>query len=48
MQKYLHDHILSEDHDGLLNNVEISLIDKIDWRRGVVVIIASLLHSFIQ
>ena len=48
MQKYLHDHILSEDHDGLLNNVEISLIDKIDWRRGVVVIIASLLHNFIQ
>ena len=30
MQKYLHDHFLSEDHDGLLNNVEITLIDKID------------------
>ena len=28
MKKYLHDHFLSEDHDGLLNNVEISLIDK--------------------
>ena len=27
-QKYLHDNYLSEDHDGLLNNVEISLIDK--------------------
>ena len=48
MQKYLHDHFLSEDHDGLLNNVEISLTDKIDWRRGVVVIVASLLHNFIQ
>ena len=30
MQKYLHDHSLSEDQDGLLNNVEITLIDKID------------------
>ena len=30
MQKYLHDHFLSEDHDGLLNNVEITLIDKTD------------------
>ena len=29
-QKYLHDHFLSEDHDGLLNNVEITLIDKTD------------------
>ena len=28
MQKYLHDHFLSEDHDVLLNNVEITLIDK--------------------
>ena len=30
MQKYVHDHLLSEDHDGLLNNVEITLIDKTD------------------
>ena len=30
MQKYLHDHFLSEDHDGLLNNVEITLIGKTD------------------
>ena len=30
MQKYLHDHFLIEDHDGLLNNVEITLIDKTD------------------
>ena len=30
MQKYLHYHFLSEDHDGLLNNVEITLIDKTD------------------
>ena len=30
MQKYLHDYFLSEDHDGLLNNVESTLIDKID------------------
>ena len=30
MQKYLHDYFLSEDHDGLLNNVEITLIDKTD------------------
>ena len=30
MQKYLQDHLLSEDHDGLLNNVEITLIDKTD------------------
>ena len=28
MQKHLHDHVLSEDHDGLLNNVELTLIDK--------------------
>ena len=28
MQKYLHDNVLSEHHDGLLNNVEITLIDK--------------------
>ena len=36
MQKCLHDHFLSEDHDSLLNNVEITLIDKTDpwgfWR----------------
>ena len=30
MQKYLLDNFLSEDHDGLLNNVEITLIDKTD------------------
>ena len=30
MQKYLHDHFLSEDQDSLLNNVEINLIDKTD------------------
>ena len=30
MQKYLQDHFLSEDHDGLLNNVKITLIDKTD------------------
>ena len=30
MQKYLHDHFLSEDHDGLLNNVDITLINKTD------------------
>ena len=30
MQKYLHDHFLSEDHDCLLNNVDITLIDKTD------------------
>ena len=28
--KYLHDHFLSEGHDGLLNNVDITLIDKTD------------------
>ena len=28
--KYLHDHFLSEDHHGLLNNVDITLIDKTD------------------
>ena len=27
---YLHDHFLSQDHDGLLNNVEITLFDKTD------------------
>ena len=30
MQKYLQDHFLCEDHHGLLNNVEITLIDKTD------------------
>ena len=30
MQKYLHDHFLSEDHDGFLNNVETTLIYKTD------------------
>ena len=30
MQKYLHYHFLCEDHDGLLNNDEITLIDKTD------------------
>ena len=30
MQKYLHDHFLSEDLDGFLNNVEITLIDLTD------------------
>ena len=30
MQKYLHAHFLSKDRDGLLNNVEITLIDKTD------------------
>ena len=28
MQNYLHDHFLSEDHNGLLNKVEIIFIDK--------------------
>ena len=30
MQKYLHDHFLSKDHDGVLNNIEITSIDKTD------------------
>ena len=30
MQKYLHDHFLSEDRDCLLDNVKIPLIDKTD------------------
>ena len=30
MQKNLHDHFLSEDHDSLLKNVEIILIEKTD------------------
>ena len=30
MQKYLLNHFLNEDHDGLLNNVEITLTDKND------------------
>ena len=29
-QKYLHDHFLSEDRDGLMYNVEITLIDQAD------------------
>ena len=32
-QKYLHDHFLSQDHDGLLNSVEITLIDLSDPER---------------
>ena len=30
MQKYLHDHFLGEDHDGLVHNVVITFIDKTD------------------
>ena len=30
MQKYLHDHFLNEDHDGLSNNDEITLTDTTD------------------
>ena len=30
MQKYLHDHFLSEGHNGLINDVEIIFIDKTD------------------
>ena len=30
MQKYFHDHFLSEYHDGILNNLEITLIDMTD------------------
>ena len=30
MQKYLHDQFLNEDHDGLLNQIKITLIDKTD------------------
>ena len=30
MQRYLHDHFLGEDHDGLVNNVVIIFIDKTD------------------
>ena len=34
MQKQLPDQFLSEDHDGLLNNVEITPIDKTDpWKK---------------
>ena len=33
MQEYLHDHFLSQDHDGLLNSVEITLIDLSDPER---------------
>ena len=30
MQKYFHFHFLSEEHDGLLNDFEINLIDNSD------------------
>ena len=30
MQKYLHDHFLRQDHNGLINDVEIIFIDKRD------------------
>ena len=30
MQKHLHDHFLSENYDGLFNNVEINFLDKTD------------------
>ena len=30
IQQYLHDYFLSKDHDGFLNNVEITLIDRTD------------------
>ena len=30
MQKYLHDHFLREDHNCLINDVEIIFIDKTD------------------
>ena len=30
MQKYFHDHFLSEDYNGLINDVEIVFIDKTD------------------
>ena len=30
IQEYLHDHFLTENHLGLLNNVEITFIDKTD------------------
>ena len=30
MQKYFHDHFLSEDHNGLINDVEIVFINKTD------------------
>ena len=30
MQKYLHEHFLSEGHKGLLNDVEIAFADKIE------------------
>ena len=30
MQKYLHNHFISQDHDGLLNNVEVNFIDETD------------------
>lgn len=30
MQKYLHEHFLSEGHKGLLNDVEIAFADKME------------------
>ena len=30
MQKYLHEHFLNEDDNGLINDVEILFIDKTD------------------
>ena len=30
MQRYLHEHFLSKDHDGLINDVEINFVDKTD------------------
>ena len=30
MQRYLHEHFLSQDHKGLINDVEIIFIDKTD------------------
>ena len=30
MQKYFHDHFLSEGHNGLINDVDIVFIDKTD------------------
>ena len=30
MQKYFHDHLLSEGHNGLIDDVEIVFIDKTD------------------
>ena len=30
MQRYLHEHFLSKDHNGLINDVEINFVDKTD------------------